>query len=133
MLKFLENNKNIALSVVRIIVGLLMVYHGKEVFDDGLLIEYSKWDQFKSFSNPKLIATVGKALEFICGLSLTFGFFTRTGSLLLILSMLYITFFVGNGVFWYGDQHPFMFVLLGIIYFFYGGGVFSIDNLLEKK
>jgi putative oxidoreductase len=47
--------------------------------------------------------------------------------------MLYITFFVGNGVFWYGDQHPFMFVLLGIIYLFNGGGVFSIENLLTKK
>lgn len=119
--------------VVRVIVGLLMIYHGKEVFDDKLLTEYGLWEQFKGFSNPKLIVTIGKGVELVCGILLTIGFYTRIGALLLILSMLYITFFIGKGVFWYADQHPFLFVLLGIIYLFLGSGKFSVDQTFTKK
>lgn len=132
MINILEKNKENALSIVRIVVGLLMIYHGKEVFDDALLTEYGKWGQFKGFSNPKLIATIGKAAELIAGLLLAIGFYTRIGAFILVMSMLYITFFVGNGVFWYGDQHPFMFVLIGIIFLFSGGGKFSVDKFLGK-
>ncbi len=132
MITFLEKNKKNALAIVRIVVGILMVYHGKEVFDDKLLTEYSAWEQFKGFSNPKLIATLGKAAEFISGILITLGFYIRIGAIILIISMLYITFFVGNGAFWYGDQHPFMFVLIGIIYLFYGGGNFSLDKLFNR-
>jgi putative oxidoreductase len=130
---FFEKNAINALMVVRIIVGLLMIYHGKEVFDNKLLSEYSLWDQFKGFSNPKLVVTIGKGVELVCGILLTIGFYTRIGALLLILSMLYITFFIGKGSFWYGDQHPFLFVLLGVIYLFFGGGNFSIDNFLNRE
>ncbi len=107
-----------------------MIYHGKEVFDDKLLTEYSHWDQFQSFSNPKLIATLGKAVEFISGISVALGLFTRIAATLLILSMLFITFFVGKGEFWYGDQHPFLFVLFGIIYIFNGGGKYCLDKMI---
>lgn len=131
--QFLSNNSTYAIAIVRVITGLLMIYHGKEVFDGALLEEYAKWDQFKSFSNPLLIATIGKATEFICGILLAFGFLTRIGALLLILSMLYITFFIGKGEFWYADQHPFMFVLLGIIYLFAGGGHWSLDQKFSKQ
>jgi putative oxidoreductase len=133
MEKFFNNNKDYAISLVRIFVGLLMIYHGKEVFDDKLLTEYGQWEQFKGFSNPKLIATLGKAVEFTAGILLTIGFFTRIGAILLILSMLYITFFVGNGVFWYGDQHPFLLALLGIIFLFNGGGKFSADGFKSNS
>jgi putative oxidoreductase len=133
MEKFFEKNAINALSIVRIIVGLLMIYHGKEVFDDKLLTEYSLWEQFKGYSNPKLIVTIGKGVELICGILLTIGFYTRIGALLLILSMLYITFFIGKGTFWYADQHPFLFVLIGVIYLFSGAGNFSLDKYFTKK
>ena len=133
MNNFFEKNSKYMLSFVRIAVGLLMVYHGKEVFDDKLLTEYSLWEQFKAFPSPKLIVTIGKGTELICGILLTIGFYTRIGALLLILSMLYITFFIGNGTFWYADQHPFLFVLLGLIYLFFGGGKFSLDQTFLRK
>lgn len=133
MNNFFEKNKNFVLEIVRIIIGLLMIYHGKEVFDDKLLTEYSLWEQFKGFSNPKLIVTIGKGVELVCGILLAIGFYTRIGALLLILSMLYITFFIGKGQFWYADQHPFLLVLLGIIYLFFGGGKMSLDQTFTKK
>jgi putative oxidoreductase len=130
---FFEKNQDCAMAFVRIFLGILMIYHGKEVFDDTLITEYSHWDQFKNFSNPKMIAGIGKGAELLAGLLLVVGFYTRIGAFMLIMSMLYITFFVGNGQFWYGDQHPFLFVLLGIVYLFAGGGRFSMDKHFSEK
>ncbi len=76
---------------------------------------------------------VGKSSELIAGVSLLFGLFTRLGSLLTIGTLSYITFFVGNGKFWYEDQHPFMFVLFGLLFLFTGPGAWSIDALIFKK
>ncbi len=39
-------------------------------------------------------------------------------------------FFVGHGKIWYEDQHPFLFVLLAFVFFFIGGGKWSVDYLL---
>ena len=76
---------------------------------------------------------LGKIAELIAGILLTLGILTRIGSLILISIMTYITFFVGEGRFWYQEQHPFLFILLGIIFLFFGGGKYSVDHLLFKK
>lgn len=106
------------LSVIRIIVGLLMVYHGWEVFDIETIKSYTTWDSFKDYSYPLFMAYMGKTSELISGLLLAFGFLTRAACIILMLTMLYVSFFVGNGKIWYEDQHPFMFVLLALVFFY---------------
>lgn len=118
-----------ALAIIRIIVGLLMVYHGIEVFDSQLMQGYIKWDVFKNKAATFLVY-LGKSSELIAGILLTLGLLTRVGAIILVGTMLYILFFVGEGRFWYQDQHPFMFVLFGALFFFTGPGAWSVDELL---
>jgi putative oxidoreductase len=120
------------MAVVRIILGLLLIYHGQEIFKASLMQEYATWDTFKGPGGMVKIY-VGKFIELIAGISLLLGLFTRLGALLTIMTFLYITFFVGGGRFWYEDQHPFMYVLLGLVYFFNGPGNWSLDQLLFKS
>lgn len=120
-----------ALAVIRIIVGLLMVYHGLEVFNSEVMQGYLKWDVFKNTAATAMVYA-GKASELIAGMLLTLGLFTRVGGVLLTGTMLYITFFVGHGRFWYEDQHPFMFVLFGILFMFLGPGAWSLDQTFWK-
>jgi putative oxidoreductase len=119
-------------AVVRIIVGLLMVYHGQEVFDSKLMQEYAKWDVFKDKS-AMMMVYAGKSSELIAGILLTLGLFTRIGAVLLTGTMTYILFFVAQGRFWYEDQHPFMFILFGILFLFYGPGAWCLDAVLGRK
>ena len=121
------------LAFIRIIVGLLMVYHGLEVFDAGKIKDYAQWDFFKKFSSPAFVVYIGKSAELVAGILLTIGLFTRLASLVLIATMLYIAFYVGSGKIWYEDQHPFLFVLLGLIFFFSGSGKWSVDEWLQRK
>lgn len=120
------------LAFVRIIVGLFMIYHGWEVFDETKMKEYITWDSFKGYSSPAFMVYLGKIAELVAGIMMAIGFFTRIGSLFLVFTMLYISFFVGHGKVWYEDQHPFLFVLLGLVFFFMGGGKYSVDHLIFK-
>ena len=54
-------------------------------------------------------------------------------ALVMALTMAYIAFFVGHGKVWYEDQHPFLFVLLGMVFIFCGPGPWSIDRLRAKE
>jgi putative oxidoreductase len=67
----------------------------------------------------------------VTGLVLVAGFLTRIAALITIGTFAYITFFIGGGKFWYEDQHPFMFLLLGALFLFAGGGLWSIDRRMN--
>lgn len=116
------------LAFVRIVVGIFMILHGVEIFNEKTMRSYLTW-----MSSPLYMIYIGKAAELIAGILLTVGLFTRLASMVLIGTMLYISLFVGKGRIWYEDQHPFMFVLLGMVFFFLGPGRFSVDRLIFKK
>lgn len=120
------------IGLVRIIVGALIVYHGQEVFNPELMNGYMTWDTFDK-SNARLLVYLGKSSELIAGISLLLGLFTRIGAIITIGTLSYITFFIGNGKFWYEDQHPFMFVLFGLLFLFTGPGAWSMDALIFNK
>jgi putative oxidoreductase len=112
-------------GALRVVVGLLMVYHGQEVFQPVLMASYMEWEVFLG-KGPWLVY-VGKGTELVAGLLLTLGLLTRVGAMLLIGTLSFVAFFVGQGRVWYEDQHPFMFVLFGIFFLFYGPGRWSLD------
>lgn len=121
-----------ALGSIRIVVGLLLAYHGCEVFDRETMQSYLTWDSFKGRAGEFLVY-LGKLSEFVSGVFLTTGLFTRLGGLIAAGTLGYVTFFVGGGRFWYEDQHPFMFVLFGVLFFFTGPGAWSLDKLLKRN
>lgn len=120
------------LAVIRILTGFFLAYHGWEVFDAKTMNGYLEWDQFKQASASFLVYA-GKAAELAGGVLLLLGLLTRLAVLLIAGTMLYISFFVGHGKVWYGDQHPFLFVLLALVFFFTGPGAWSLDQKLFGK
>lgn len=121
------------LAFVRIVTGLFLVFHGWEIFEKAKMQEYATWDSLGRFLSPSLMAYAGKAAELLAGVLLTLGLFTRIACIVLAATMLYISFFIGNGRIWYEDQHPFLFVLLGLVFFFTGPGAASMDDWLFRK
>jgi len=117
------------LTLIRCTLGTFLIYHGWEIFTESLMNEYLKWDAFKDPSG-KFLLYAGKAGELIAGILFVLGLFTRIASLLTIGVLGYITFFLGNGLFWSNDRHPFMFVLLALVFFFTGPGNFSLDKMI---
>lgn len=118
------------IALLRIIIAVFLIIHGKEVFDAAKMEEYTKWDSFKTSA---FMPYLGKGAEFVAGVLLMPGFLTRLAALITIGTFAYITFMVGNGKFWMDDQHPFLFVLFGLLFLFAGPGVMSADGALFKQ
>ena len=118
------------LALLRMVVGFFMIYHGFEVFDAEKMKVYLEWDMFKNNSSGKMMVYAGKGAEFAGGILLFIGLFTKIAALILVFTMAYIAFFVGNGKIWYEDQHPFLFVLLGLVFVFCGPGNWSLDKFI---
>ena len=125
--------KGKGLSVTRMIVGLFMIYHGWEVFSLEKMNGYMDWNMFKDSSIARIMVYAGKIAELVAGIFLFIGLFTTVAALVMALTMAYIAFFVGHGKVWYEDQHPFLFVLLGMVFIFCGPGPWSIDRLRAKE
>lgn len=118
------------LFFLRIVIGFFLLLHGKEVFEAARMQEYVKWDMFTA---KTYLPYIGKAAEFIAGVLLIAGLFTKTAAVITIGTFLYITFFIGKGKFWMEDQHPFMFILFGVLFLITGPGSFALDNLFFSK
>ena len=108
------------LASLRILTGLLMTYHGWEVFSPATMAQYMHWDVVKSLPAPETMVYFGKSLELASGICLTVGLFTRIAALFMAIDMLFICFRIGNGKFYYRDQHPFLFAMIALVFFFTG-------------
>ena len=121
------------LAVLRIITGMLMTYHGAEIFDRTKMLPYMEWDVIKSLPAPETMLYIGKGLEFVTGLCFVLGLFTRIAAIIMAVDMLFICFKVGGGKFYYQDQHPFLFAMIALVFFFTGPVKWSLDKRLFNK
>jgi uncharacterized membrane protein YphA (DoxX/SURF4 family) len=136
MLNRLFNSKGVwenGLAIVRIVTGAFLIYHGKEVFQTEDMNGYAKWLTDLHFPVPAFMAYAGKATELLGGLCITLGLFTRLATLSLTISFTTITFGMGHGKIFTEDQHPFLFVLLALVFFFSGPGPWSLDGRLFNR
>ena len=87
----------------------------------------------KKPSFTKFMVYLGKGLELVAGICLAMGLFTRLSALFIFVDMMFICFKVANGKFYYEDQHPFLFGMLALVFFFTGPVKFGLDNYLFKE
>lgn len=127
-----RNWQKTGLAVLRIITGLLIFYHGLEIFQPDIMNMYLGWEVIKELPFPVLMTYTGKAIELVTGICLTLGLFTRIASLAIALNMLFICFYVGSGKFYYEDQHPFIFAMLAVVFLFTGAVRYGLDIYLTR-
>jgi len=124
---------NTGLLIVRVAIGMFLIYHGWEIFNNAKMNEYLTWDAFRYSSAGPFLVYAGKAAELVAGVLLFLGLFTRIAAFLVIGALGYIAFNLGNGIIWNNDQHPFLFVMFGVLFLFTGPGTISVDHSLFKR
>jgi uncharacterized membrane protein YphA (DoxX/SURF4 family) len=126
--------QNYGITLVRIITGILLIYHGWESFDAEKMKMYTGWFVERKYSSPAAWAYAGKIAELLAGIGFLLGLFTRLASLAAIAAFAGIIFILGDkGKIFEGDQHPFLFILLSLIFLFTGPGALSLDGMMFKK
>jgi uncharacterized membrane protein YphA (DoxX/SURF4 family) len=133
----LNVGRDAAQAVLRVVVGLLLAWHGYRKFADGL----DGFEGFLSFLEmpaPGLLAVVVAVLELVGGILLALGLLTRPVSALLVVLFALITFWVKLGkldaVLLVGGESPGieldLLFLASSLYFFVGGpGALSVDSV----
>jgi putative oxidoreductase len=124
-------NTDVAAFLLRLVFGGLFIYHG--------------WQKIAGFSEispqfPDLIGIGGKLsfllvifAEFVCGIFVVFGFYTRLAAVPILITMI-VAFFVAHAKDAFNAKElAFVFMLLSVVIFVLGSGKFSVDRLLQKK
>lgn len=128
-----QKRVNRGMAILRMVTGLMMVYHGLELFSAEKMDMYRSWDIIKRLPVSNVLLYIGKAGELITGIFLTLGLFTRWSALAMAFIMLFISFYIGKGKFWYNDQHPFLFAMMALVFAIFGPGAWALDNKIVKK
>jgi putative oxidoreductase len=127
-------SQNYGIALVRIITGILLVWHGWETFDAEKMKMYTGWFVDRHYSYPAAWAYAGKVAELLAGIGFVLGLFTRLACVAAIAAFIGVIFILGDkGKIFEGDQHPFLFILLAIVFLFTGPGALSLDGIFFKK
>jgi putative oxidoreductase len=126
--------QNNGIALVRIVTGILLIWHGWETFDTEKMKMYTGWFVERKYAAPAIWAYAGKIAELLAGIGFALGLFTRLASLAAVAAFTGIIFVLGDkGKIFEGDQHPFLFILLALVFLFTGPGNFSLDKFLFKS
>lgn len=126
-----ERQSDLIILVLRLVIGAFLVYHGVEIFSAEKMQGYFSWMPELIWIKPSVVAYIGKALEFITGLMLILGLFVRIAAVVIIIIFLFISFKLGDGRIFMEEQHPFMFVLFGLLFLVEGARRWSADYYIK--
>ena len=121
------------LIIIRILVGVMIAVYGLEMFHSKEMKDAVAWLTDIHFPIPLFMAYLGKVTELVGGIFLAAGLFTRFVSIPLVINMSVITIFMGSGKIFGDGQLPFLFLLFFLSFIIYGGGKWSLDNLLFNR
>jgi putative oxidoreductase len=122
-----ENSFSNGLIFIRVATGIIIATYGFEIFDTGQIDGYTQWLTDVSFPFPEAMAYLGKLTELVGGLCLVLGLFTRFAMIPLVITMVVITFIMGDGNF---RSDSFLLLLLFMTFLFTGSGKWSIDHVI---
>jgi uncharacterized membrane protein YphA (DoxX/SURF4 family) len=120
------------ITFIRIITGILIIMFGKEIFDEGIMANYTGFLTEMHFPFPKSSAYLAKIVELTGGVLLILGLFTRLIVWPLTVTMAVIIWYMSGGNFLNGGTAS-CFVLLFLVFFFTGPGKFSLDYVLFNR
>ena len=118
------------IAIVRIMVGVLLIFHGLQIFETNDMEGFAETLSGMSIPFPEIMVYTGKLIELVGGFFLILGLFTRVMTTLLFLTFIFITFVMGEGKIFTDNQNPFLLAMIALLFFFTGAGRLSIDYIL---
>lgn len=115
------------LALVRVITGILLLRVGWEMFSTDKMSGYFQWLTDIRFPMPVFMAYAGKLAELAGGLSFLTGFLIRWTSIPVMITMVVITFIMGEGNLM---SDSFLLLMLAWVFFCQGAGKWSLGYFL---
>lgn len=118
--------------LIRVCTGIMIIMFGKEIFDEGIMNDYTKFLTEVGFPVPQFMAYLAKMVEIAGGVFLVLGLFTRLIVFPLMFTMGVIIWHMAGGDFFNGGTAS-NFFLLFLLFLFAGPGRYSLDYILFDR
>ena len=122
--------------LIRLIAGGALAYHGYQILF-GNIEGAARFFESVGFDNGLLWAWVVGILEFVCGLCLALGLFTRlaAGPIIVFLIVAIVTYHWENGFNWEarGIEYPLFWAIVVFHFLIRGGGRWSLDAMIGRE
>jgi putative oxidoreductase len=132
----MKTNKDLGLTFLRVVVGLVFLAHGyQKLFVWGIGGVTGTFAQM-GIPAPHLSAYLATSAEFFGGLALLFGLFTRVAAIPVAITMLVAILQVHlQGGFYApkGIEYPLTLLVANIALVIAGGGAYALDNVVFKS
>ena len=120
--------------LIRYWLGLMMILHSyKTLFDAEMLQGFTQYLAEKNFPIPNIMALISKAFEFVGGLLLVFGLYTRVAAIMIVIVLGVAAFYVHKGLIFGEGELAFTYFLLAVILFFKPNIPFTLQLFGQKK
>ena len=116
---------------LRLFIGALMLTHGLAKIMAYRELSAVFWDPIGIGSQVSLVLSI--IAEVGCSVLLIFGIFTRLAVLPLLVNMLVAVFVVHGSDAFAVRELAVLYLGVYLVIFFWGGGRYSVDNLLFRK
>lgn len=131
-----SNLKDWGIALVRVAVGVVFIAHGaQKLFVVGIPGVAGMMEKL-GIPSPTLAAMAVTGAEFLGGLAVLAGFFSRWAAIPIAFSMLVaaVTVHLKNGFFLPGGvEYVFTLFLASVSLTLTGAGAFSVDRLLDRR
>ena len=135
-----ERLKPVALLILRVGMGGILIPHGAQKFFGwfgGLGFEkFSALFNQLGYRPGVFWLTLVALTEFVGGILLVLGLFTRFAALALVIFMIVAVHFTsGKGFFWTqgGLEYSLLILFVGLVFLIHGGGEYSLDRKLGRE
>jgi putative oxidoreductase len=125
---------------LRLATGLLLVPHGAQklfgMFGGGGIGGTAGFLESVGYPAPVLMAILVGCVEFLGGLMLAVGLFTRPVAIAVLIFMIFaVQFHLPNGFFWTarGYEYPLFWGVAALYFAIKGGGAMSLDSKLARE
>lgn len=124
-----KNLPGIGITIIRVFTGWFIIRYGLELFNiDGLLDFLKK----ENIPFPVFTGYAAKILEFVGGICLILGLFTRWVTPPLMVVMYGVIYTTAHGSIFEGEL-AFLFMLLFGVFWVIGAGKWSVDHWLANR
>jgi putative oxidoreductase len=134
MLKFLERLMPLGTLALRVVLGIIMIFHGYPKLFGGHMQAFLGF--MHSIGVPTWLAYISAGAEFFGGVLLVIGLVTRVAALAILIDMLVAIFkvhlrngLVGQG----GYEFPLSLAAIAFFLIWSGAGALSLDYLAGGK
>ncbi len=126
------------MTIIRICTGIGFIIQGINVFSSGYMDGHiAIFENMHELPVPGFLAYLSKGGEFLAGVLLVLGLFTRPAALFILFNMLVATFYALGGDILgtenYQEQLSWVYAIIAFAIFLDGPSAYSLDEKMSKK